>query len=312
MKLRQAVDLYLAHKQSLGMRCQKEAQTLRAFCQAMGEIGVDEVRDVSVNTFIRGTGSVTSHLHRKLSVLRGFYRYLITRGFVPRSPLPTSVPKEPQRLIPYIYTREELRRVMDAAERQRHWCKIEVLTMRALLLLLYGAGLRIGEALRLTMADVDLEQRYLIIRETKFYKTRLTPLGTDLAQIITTYQNDRVKRHPALSRAPFLVTRHGQALNIQLAELSFKRLCLEAGVRRTDGSRFSPRLHDLRHSFAVHRLTAWYREGADVQRLLPHLSTYLGHVHIGCTQRYLTMTPELLQQASCRFEQYSSPEVPHD
>jgi site-specific recombinase XerD len=76
-------------------------------------------------------------------------------------------------------------------------------------------------------------------------------------------------------------------------------------VQRTDGGRFQPRLHDLRHSFAVHRLISWYRQGAEVQRLLPQLATYLGHVHLGATQRYLTMTRELLREASNRFERYS-------
>ena len=82
-------------------------------------------------------------------------------------------------------------------------------------------------------------------------------------------------------------------------------------MQRTDGARYQPRLHDLRHSFAVHRLTAWYQAGADVQQLLPYLSTYLGHVDVAATQVYLTLTPELLQLASERFAQYAFPEVNH-
>jgi integrase/recombinase XerD len=85
---------------------------------------------------------------------------------------------------------------------------------------------------------------------------------------------------------------------------AFKLLREYAGVRRSDGGRYQPRLHDLRHTFAVHRLTAWYRQGADVQRLIHHLSVYLGHAHLVDTQVYLTMTPELLQQAGTRFERW--------
>ena len=176
------------------------------------------------------------------------------------------------------------------------------------MLLLYGAGLRISEALRLTLADVDLDQRLLTIRETKFYKTRLVPLGPDLSQALTVYLATRDERaHPSPPEAFLLVTRHSLPVSVQLAEDTFKRLCRKAGVRRKDESRFVPRLHDLRHAFAVHRLTACYREGGDVQRLLPQLSTYLGHVDIDSTQRYLTLTPELLSQASNRFEQYGAP-----
>lgn len=102
------------------------------------------------------------------------------------------------------------------------------------------------------------------------------------------------------------MTRHSLPVTVQLAEDTFKRLCRRAGVHRKDQSRFVPRLHDLRHAFAVHRLTACYRDGGDVQRLLPQLATYLGHVEIDSTQRYLTLTPELLSQASNRFEQYGA------
>lgn len=313
MILTQAVDLYLQYKQSLGMHNQTVPRILRAFCKAVGDIEVCEVREDVVNAFIRGDGPVTSNLHYKLRTLRGFYRYLLVRECVTTSPLPTAIPQKPEQFIPYIYSQAQLRRVLDAADRHQHRYKIEAHTMRMLLLLLYGAGLRIGEALRLTLADVDLEQNLLAIRETKFYKTRLVPLGSDLARALTTYLAVRRERgHPASPEAFLLLTRDGLPPSIPLAEARFKRLCREVGVQRTDGSRFAPRLHDLRHAFAVHRLTAWYREGEDVQRLLPHLSTYLGHVDIGSTQRYLTLTPELLGQASSRFEQYGAPGGHHD
>jgi integrase/recombinase XerD len=112
-------------------------------------------------------------------------------------------------------------------------------------------------------------------------------------------------QHPSHPEAPFFVCRTGRRLTRRAAEDTFRRLRLRAGVLRHDGSRYQPRLHDLRHAFSVHRLVAWYRQGADVQRLLPRLATYLGHVHIATTQRYLTMTPELLQEASKRFEHYA-------
>ena len=94
--------------------------------------------------------------------------------------------------------------------------------------------------------------------------------------------------------------------------LAFVKAAAEAGIKRNDGGRFQPRLHDLRHTFAVHRLTSWYRQGADVQKLLPQLATYLGHVRLRDTQVYLKMTPELLQAASQRFECYAGKEGGHD
>src|SRR5260370_690347 len=155
MNLQQAVDQYVLHKRSLGMQCKTMARVLRAFCKAMGDVSVDEAREEATRAFIYGSGRITSNLHGKFHVLRGFYRYLLSRGYITRSPLPTQVPKEPERLIPYIYSREELQRVLQAAQKESHWCKLEVHTVRTLLLLLYGAGLRISEALRLTLADVE-------------------------------------------------------------------------------------------------------------------------------------------------------------
>ncbi len=308
MKLQQAVNQYVLHKRSLGMQCQTMARQLRAFCKASGDINVDEVGAETAHAFIYGSGPVTSNLHGKFHVLRGFYRYLLSRGYITSSPLPVQIPREPERLIPYIYSRAELHCLLQAAQKESHWCKLEPVTLRALLLLLYGAGLRISEALRLTLSDVDLEQCLLTIRETKFYKTRLVPLGVDLSQALTIYLAGRSKaEHPAPPEAFLLLTRHSLPVSVQLAEDTFKRLCRRAGVRRKDASRFVPRLHDLRHTFAVHRLTACYRDGGDVQRLLPQLATYLGHVDIDSTQRYLTLTPELLSQASNRFEQYAAP-----
>jgi site-specific recombinase XerD len=307
MNLQPAIEQYVAHKRSLGMQCQTMARQLRAFCKAIGDINVDEVREEAVRAFIYGKGPVTANLHGKFHILRGFYRYLLSRGYAAHSPLPTQVPKEPERLIPYIYSREELQRVLQAAEKESHWCKLETYTARTLLLLLYGGGLRISEALRLTLADVDLDQSLLTIRETKFYKTRLVPLGPDLTQALAFYlATRRTRAHPSPPEAFLLVTRHSLPVTVQLAEDTFKRFCRKADVRRKDQSRFVPRLHDLRHAFAVHRLTACYRDGGDVQRLLPQLSTYLGHVDIDSTQRYLTLTPELLSQASNRFEQYGA------
>lgn len=143
----------------------------------------------------------------------------------------------------------------------------------------------------------------VLIRETKFYKSRQLPIGPRLtralAVAVDACPEGRRARVPA-----FFLNRHGDAMPPQTARCNFTGLRTATGV--------SGRLHDLRHTFAVHRLLAWYREGADVQRLLPHLSTYLGHARISSTQRYLTMIPELLEQASQRFETYARPEVRHD
>lgn len=257
--------------------------------------------------YIAGTGPVTAFWHRKHQVLLGFYRFALARGYVTISPLPKIVPKPPRVFVPHIYSQDELRRLLKATascDNNSH-SNIESDTCRTLILLLYGAGLRISEALALTLADVNLSAGILHVQASKFYKTRLVPLSPDLTCVLSTYATKREIRYPSYPEASFFVSRTGSRLTRRSAEHTFSRLRLRAGVMRHDGARYQPRFHDLRHAFSVHRLVAWYRQGADVQRLLPQLATYLGHVHIAATQRYLTMTPELLQEANKRFEHYA-------
>ena len=308
MKLSVLVAQYVAYKQSMGMRFHTEARTLRSFCRAMGEISVAEIAPGRVQAYIAGSGPVTRFWHRKHEVLRGFYRFAMARGYAASSPLPKIIPKPPH-FMPYIFSHDELQRLLDATaccESPRS--KLQPYTCRMLILLLYGTGLRISEALSLRLTNVDLTAGVLTIRESKFYKTRLVPMGPDLAGAVGQYVAQRAKAHPTQLDGALFLTRTGTSVARHTAENVFSRLRVRAGVLRQDGGRYQPRLHDLRHAFAVHRLVSWYRQGADVQRLLPQLATYLGHVHIAATQRYLTLTPELLHEASQRFERYAREE----
>jgi len=305
MKLSALASQYVAYKQGMGMRFHTEARTLRSFCRTMGDTAIAEITADRVHAYIAGAGPVTRFWHRKYEVLRGFYRFATARGYVDRSPLPKIIPKAPE-FVPHIYSHDELQRLLDASaccESPRS--KLRPYTWRMLILLLYGAALRISEALSLTLADVDLTAGILTIRESKFYKTRLIPMSPVLSSALQTYVARRTEEHPTKPDAALFLTRNGTSLARYTAENVFRRLRVRAGVLRHDGGRYQPRLHDLRHAAAVHRLISWYRQGADVQRLLPQLATYLGHIHIAATQRYLTMTPELLHEASQRFERYA-------
>jgi site-specific recombinase XerD len=150
---------------------------------------------------------------------------------------------------------------------------------------------------------VDLSASTLVVRNTRFFKTRLLPIGPRLSSALGLYAESRLallNRPPAANA--FFLRRHGIAISGQAAERYSRRVRSHLRMRRQDGAYFQPRLHDLQHPFAVHRLVAWYRQGADVQLLLPKLSTYLGHIGLAETQHYLTMTPDLLRVASRRFE----------
>ncbi len=178
---------------------------------------------------------------------------------------------------------------------------------------MYGAALRTSEALCLTIADVDLANAVLTIRDSKFFKSRLVPIGPKTVQALADYASRRdACAHSKETDTPFFVGRNAKRVNIATFEDAFQRIRVLAGLHREGGPRCQPRLHDLRHTSAVHRLTTWYREGKDVQKLLPQLSVYMGHTHLAATQIYLTMTPELLHEASLRFEHYATPEGRND
>jgi len=307
MNLSTAISFYLSYMRSLGHRFQTEERLLKAFRKAVGDLPICNVETGPVLAFLDGAGPVTEYWAKKYHVLSGLYRFALTRGLVSRSPLPRRIPRRTgPAFVPYIYTQEEIRNLLDACPAAcPRKCHIEEYVLRALVVLLYGAALRLGEALSLTMADVDLAHAILRIRETKFFKSRLVPLGRDLTKAMSEYLGKRNSQHPATDEALFLCSRVGHAVPKHMAESAFRRLRCHAGIQREGGCRRQPRLHDLRHSGVVHRVVAWYRNGDNVQDLLPKLATYLGHVDLHATQQYLTMTPELLREASLRFERYA-------
>jgi integrase/recombinase XerD len=306
MTLPDAIESYLALKRSLGAVFAADARILHSLGRALGDVPLDSIRRDACQAFCRGTGPPTRFWERKHYCLRGFFGYLVARGHLPASPLPAAGPRIPRSFQAHIYSPDEMRRLLDVTSvlETDRW-PLQPLTFRTILLLLYGAGLRPGEALRLRCCDADLSARILAIWDTKFFKSRLVPIGADLCKTLDTYRTVR-QRLPLLAdtRSAFFCTNTGLAISLAKLEKVFVRLREHAAIRRPATDRWQPRLHDMRHSFALRRLIAWYREGADVQACLPLLATYLGHINLSGTQTYLSMTPELLGEASLRFERY--------
>jgi site-specific recombinase XerD len=309
MILREAIDYYVAWRRMHGVRFMRSAYTLYQFSSSVPDsVRCDEVTECEVRRFLAGTGPLTRWRANKYGALAGFYRYAISRGYATRSPLPPAdeEPKKPQSAPSYIYSREELQRLFGAIEfSNKRASRLDADTFRILLALLYGAGLRVGEALNLSMRDVDVKAAVLTVRNTKFYKSRLVPVAPQLASALSTYAERRSDRPlPEGAESTFLANVDGSQVRKHNVDHAFKRLLQTAGIGRKDDGRRAPCLHALRHTAAVHRLTSWYREGADVQRLLPALSTYLGHANLDGTSVYLSMTPELLHEASTCFDRY--------
>lgn len=310
MKLSSAIEKYVDLKRSLGAVFSVDARILRSFSRAVEDAPLEAITSEDCRKFCRGKGLPTRFWERKHQSLSGFFRYLLARGILVNSPFQEPVPRIQRTFRPYIYSNDELGRLLLEAisQEQSRRRLLEPDTLRTIILLLYGAGLRVGEALRLRPCDVNFQDRVLCIWGTKFFKSRMVPIGASLTATLARYAQQHQPVRPSDEHPPsFFTTRTGKTIRIGVLEAAFVRLRERAGIRRPSTDRWQPRLHDFRATFAVHRLVGWYREGADLQRRLPLLSTYLGHVNISGTQAYLPMTHELLVEASRRFERYARP-----
>jgi integrase len=311
MTLRVAVGEYVALKQALGADFRSAEKILRRFTRHLRDTPVAAISTADCEAFTWESPAPSSSGRGKQSVLRGFFRYLVGRGVIATSPVEAArsrrVPASAFRH--HIYTLDELRRLLEVTSAVFvRRSRLEPVTLRTIVLLLYGAGLRIGEALRLQCSDVDLHERVLLVRHTKFFKSRLVPIGSQLAGVLAGYdaaQRRRASRGTV--EAPFFTFRNGTAVSYAAMRAAFARMRHLAGVAADREAGGRPRLHDLRATFAVHRLLAWYREGVDLQVCLPLLATYLGHTELSGTQVYLDTIPELNAEACRRFEHYAFP-----
>lgn len=243
----------------------------------------------------------------RLTTARHFLIYL--KAFLPETEIPVSgLLSEERRPRPYLYSDEEIVRMQQETRTLWEPGCLKQITFETLIGLLASTGLRIGEALRLTLGDLhlDFEPPHLEIRNTKFGKSRFVPVHPTTAGKLRLYLE---KRHTIVGDTPqsLFMLRPKKPLRYPPAQDYFRQIADAVGVQRNPPGRRGPAWHSLRHSFAVRRLLMWYRTGSDVRSLLPNLAVYLGHVGPAQTYHYLTAAPELLSAAAGIFEGYANP-----
>ena len=234
MTLLEAIDAYITLKRSLGAVFRADTRVLRSFGRAFGDISLGGIDPKAVHDFCRGKGPPTPWWERKDTALRGFFAYLVSRGYLAACPLPEERPRVTRSFRPHIYTPDELRRLLDATailawishQREDSCFPLQRKTFKTLLLLLYGAGLRPSEGVRLRCRDVDLRERVLTVSDTKFFKSRLVPIGAVLATGLAKYYQERqhLLPMPAKARSAFFASHTGDAIRLGKLESVFAQL----------------------------------------------------------------------------------------
>ena len=300
--LRQALDDYLTMRRRLGYKLERPEKLLAQFLAYLDEVGSESVTVEHALAWARLPAEADlSWWSFRLSVVRGFAAYLHTLDPAAEVPAAELLPWRRRRATPYLYTDAEIAALLAACAGLR--CPLRVATYRTLIGLLAVSGLRVGEAIRLDRSDLDLERGLLLVREGKFGKSRELPLHATAVRALRTYLRRRQPLQPGPQAEALFVSLAGTRLRYSNVNWTFLRLVRRAGLEPRSAT-CRPRLHDLRHSFAVRAMLDAYRDDGDVQARVPLLSTYLGHVDPAATYWYLSAAPELLALAGQRLERY--------
>jgi len=302
--LRTTVDRYIAHKRSLGCVFGTESFLLRSFADYVERHTPCEPLTIKLAlewATAPGTGN-RAYYAKRLDVLRGFARYLAVTEPATQVPPKGILGSSVSRVEPYIYTREEIAALMQAAcERATSNGKINPLRNATLIGLLACTGMRVGEALALDNADVDLGERLISVRNSKNLPLRLVPITACTARRLREYQLARERCFGSGSaRSAFFLSARGGRLSYASFQWVFVRLRAQVGIEG-DGTGRSPRIHDLRHTFACNHLLRAARDGLDIDAAVQNLARYLGHANLAATYYYLTAVPALFEECTNRF-----------
>jgi integrase/recombinase XerD len=304
--LRQAVHEYLNLRRSLGFKLQDAGKALLDFVTFMEQHQASYVTQALALRWAQQPVNVQpAHWAQRLSFVRTFARHRSATDARTQIPAPGLLPFQPKRARPYLYTDDEIQRLLRAALTMpchfKH-CELRSWTYHCLFGLLSVSGLRLGEARHLQLADVDLRAGVLTIRGAKFGQSRLVPLHASTCKVLSSYIARRNRYWRAQQASDYVfVSSSGNRLDSGDIHRTFYALSRQIGLRGVADSH-GPRLHDLRHRFATNTLVRWYRTNQDPERRLPILSAYLGHVHVADTQWYLSASPELMREAMRRLE----------
>jgi integrase/recombinase XerD len=297
--LQNALAGYLALRRTLGFKLARSGLWLPNFVEKLEKSGATHIQaKFAVSWAMDFNTPLAKSWTQRLSMVRSFAKYMHARDSQHELvPIELSPPNKPSRIIPYLYTDADVCLLMNKA--RQIFPKFKGDSLATLIGLLAATGMRVGEAISLERSDINQQKNILLIRNTKFGKTRQIPIDPSVSEALYYYAKKRDQLITPKTNF-FFLSMTGTQLFYQNVHTNFRVL-----IRKTDLNKIKPhhpRIHDLRHSFAIKTLNTWYKTGRDTGPMLPALSTYLGHCSPESTYWYLQATPELLQQACLRLE----------
>jgi len=297
------MDRFLQEKHACGYQYHEPTRILRRLDGFLFQEGLttDELpRSIAQKWLAKRTHESPRTQQQRIMVVRQFSRFLCRLGYSAYVPDSTLAPRDQSSFAPRILTHEEIGKLLQAVDSLEPTARspLRHLIMPEVLRLLYGCGFRLGEVLNLRVRDADLDQGIVTVRQGKFRKDRLVPLALSLVNRLRKYAA-RFDNRP-LDQI-FFPAPDGGPFSLRTVYGLFRKLLLKCGIAHA-GRGKGPRIHDLRHTFAVHTLLRWYRDGEDIDAKLPLLATYLGHQNLSGTQRYLHLTAEFFPEITARLD----------
>ena len=301
MRLCDALEEYLNVRRALGFKLRNAGGLLKGFVTYAEREGASSITtDVAVRWAMEQKNCQPAQWANRLSLVRRFARYVSALDPGTEIPPLGLLPHRFHRKGPYLYTDEEIARLIEAAKKLRSRLGLRAATYATLFGLLAVTGMRLSEPLAFDRDDVDLARGIVTVRRTKFGKSRILPLHASAGEALRCYRDVRDRICPRAQS--FFVSERGKRLTSERVWWTFVQLSRQIGLRGP-ADRHGPRLHDLRHRFAIQTMLGWYRAGLNVEQHLPILSAYLGHAHVNDTYWYISAVPELLQLATLRLEE---------
>jgi integrase/recombinase XerD len=287
LKFSTAITKYVSWQRIRGVGFLRTEDSLRRFLRFAGDRPLDQVTAKQISTYLDRSGMSAYTWWREFQIIRSFFQFWLFRNKVAKLPMPRPRAAMPPPFRPHIFSRTELVRILLAIERT---ALLDPVTIRTFLLFIYGTGARVFEAINLRVSDINFQSKLVSLRQPNGKQWRMLPISRTLRNSLDLCVQSNARQR---GEADFVfVTRYGRPVSRKIMRYNFVRICVRARIHQEHGYSPTPGIHDLRHTFAVHLLEAWVREGKDIRQKLPVLSRYMGHVLLKSTEVYLRLVPD--------------------